>query len=169
MSELQASGVSTAASGASAGAIGNTRPTDATSGEAKAGQSIQIGQSGQTSSSRSEVVSQFSSSSFRFEQVAQNDKLAMLVAMLIQYLLEGREDDNKNKRDPFAGLAGLMMLDAMGGSAGRMTYIESQSSQVSMSMTTTNASAVQATAYGQASGDATSGGAPTGGSLNVVG
>jgi len=98
--------------------------------------------------------------SMSIEQTQANEKLAMLVMLLIQMLFS-QKDDDKDEKDPFVGLAAMMLLSTLGGGSERMSYIESNTSQVAYSSTTTSVSAVQASAYGQ-------GAAPSGLSMTAL-
>lgn len=168
MSDLQSSAIS-GASGSLP--VVNTATRLEQSGNTSVGsqsaESLQAVQS--AGSSRSEVVGFASSSySMQFEQSSQNERMAMLVMMLIQ-LLFGQNEDDQRESDPFMAMAGLMMLSSFSQSYQQVSYFESQSSQVSLSMTTENASAVQVTSYVQSSGDSVSGETPVGRNLDITG
>ncbi len=106
--------------------------------------------------------------SLSVEQTDPNDKLAMLVMLLIQMLFS-KDDEDEDKKDPFVGLAAMMLMSSMGGGSERMSYIESNTSQVAYSSTTSNVSAVQASAYGQGAASPLDGTTGLGGNLDVQG
>jgi len=89
--------------------------------------------------------------------------------MLIQSLLGNNKDDNKDKKDPLLGLAALAMFSALDPTTGRFSYFQSRSSQASRSVTTSSSSAVQAVAYQQSAGNATSGAGSLGGTIDTAG
>ncbi len=106
--------------------------------------------------------------SLSVEQTDANEKLAMLVMLLIQMLFS-QKDDDEEKQDPFVGLAAMMLMSSLGGGSERMSYIESNTSQVAYSSTTSNVSAVQASAYGQGTSASLDGTTGLGGNLDVQG
>jgi hypothetical protein len=98
-----------------------------------------------------------------------SDKLAAMVLALIEIVL-GLNDKNKDDdKKMLAGLLGMLALSANRTSGSGLQSLElTQSSQVMQMTTTTNSSAVQASAYTRSAGGAESGGGASGGTLNIV-
>ena len=98
-----------------------------------------------------------------------DDKLGTMVMALIDIILGLNDDDDKDKK-LLGGIVGLLALAGanrmMGNELRSLEF--SQSSQVMQMTTTTNVSAVQASAYDQAAGGADAGAAgQVGGNLDV--
>jgi hypothetical protein len=106
--------------------------------------------------------------SMSVEQTDANEKLAMLVMLLIQMLFS-QKDEDEDEKDPFVGLAAMMLMSSLGGGSERMSYIESNTSQAAYSSTTTNVSAVQASAYGQGAAPSLDGTTGLGVNLDIQG
>lgn len=130
--------------------------------------SLETGRTDSSSSMTERLSLSSSSMSLSVEQTAANDKLAMLVMLLVQ-LLFGQKDKAKEEKDPFVGLAAMMLLSSLSGGAERMSYIESNTSQVAYASTTSNVSAVQASAYGQGAAPSLDGTTGLGGNLDIQG
>ena len=98
-----------------------------------------------------------------------NDKLAAMVLALIEIVLGLNSKDKDDDKKMLAGLLGLLALSANRGSGNELQSLElTQSSQVMQMTTTTNSSAIQASAYTRSAGGADSGGGASGGTLNIV-
>jgi hypothetical protein len=159
---------SAGASGTPASNAGQCGGATSTTGAGQSQNAVSLTPAGSTQQSGQTGYAQsITSSSYSIQQSGQDNRLSALVMALVHYLLTGKEDE-KEKNNPFAALIGMALLSSLDQQTGNVSYYESHSSQYSQSVSTSNASAVQAASYDQASGTATSGPA-TGGSLDVCG
>lgn len=166
MSEMQTSGVAASAGGFSSQSTPRVEATASADLMSDSTQSAQV--SASTSSSRTMNLSSSSSSSSSLfvQQNSRDDKLAMLVMLLAQFLL-GKNDEDQDKDNPLKALAGLMMLSSMNQTQSRFGYFEQQSSSVSLSISESSTTSYQATA--QSSSGAAGAAGSLGGEIDVKG
>lgn len=114
------------------------------------------------SNARPSTTSTTSYSSFYSQLAPFDQRMAMLIAAVLDAVLGKKdEDDSKNT---LAGLAGLMLLSGL--TQSQSSYFESTTSQVSSTSTAQSNSAVQASSYTQ--GTPAQAASQSGGNINVT-